>query len=503
MSNTTTTRSNRLVRGGLMAVLFAGTALGGFAALDARASAPLNAKPSVSAAGTQHTVPDFADLADRVKPAVVSITTKVAVRNASEMRMPFNIPGMPRGERGKGGMAEGRGSGFIVDADGIIVTNNHVVRDADTVTVTLDSGRELPAKVLGRDARTDIAVLKVEAGEKLPWIELGQSADVRPGQWVVAVGNPFGLGGTVTAGIVSARGRDIGSGPYDDYIQVDAPINQGNSGGPLFSQDGRAIGVNTAIVSPTGGNVGIGFAIPSDMVRTVVAELRANGTVARGYLGVEMQRLTAEIATGLGIADAKAQGALVANVVPDSPAAKAGLQAGDVVQSVDGRKVTSPRDLAVAVAAVKPGETAKLEIVRGGDAKTLSVKLGTLPTEKLADRGEEAEEPGKPMVGLALAPITPELRESMKLPKDAAGVVVTEVRPDSPAQRAGLNKGDVILGVGGKTVATPEEAVTAIREAAGRKGTMALRVMRDGRTGFVAVDMAEAGKAGQKSPQQG
>lgn len=497
MPNTHTPRSNRLVRGGLMAVLFAGTALGGFAALDARASSPLNAPASVSstAPGQLHAVPDFADLAERVKPAVVSITTKMTVRNASETRMPGERA--ERGPRGgKSGKAEARGSGFIVDADGIVVTNNHVVADADSVTVTLENGRELEAKVLGRDPRTDLAVLKVDAGEKLPWIELGRSADVRPGQWVVAVGNPFGLGGTVTAGIISARGRDIGSGPYDDFIQVDAPINQGNSGGPLFSQDGRAIGVNTAIFSPSGGNVGIGFAIPSDMVRTVVAELRANGTVARGYLGVETQKLTGAIAEGLKVPGGKqASGALVSNVSSDSPAAKAGLQAGDVVQAVDGHKVANPRDLAVAVAAVKPGDNTKIDIVRGGETKTVEVKVAALPSEKMADNGDQAETPAeKPTVGVALATLSPELRDQLEVPESTKGAVVANVMPDSPAERAGLAKGDIIVGIGNTAITSPDDAVKAIRAAAGKQDTLALRVMREGRTGFVAVDLADAGK---------
>ena len=313
-------------------------------------TAPVN--PPMTAA-PRAILPDFSDLAARVKPAVVSITTSTA---------------------GVRGIRQARGSGFIIDAGGTVVTNNHVVRDSQTVMVTLDDGTELKARVIGTDPRTDIAVLKVEAGKSLPYIQLGNSRQVRPGEWVIAMGNPFGLGGTVTAGIVSAVGRDIGSGPYDQFIQVDAPINQGNSGGPLFSQDGKVIGMNTAIFSPTGGSVGIGFAIPSDLIRSVTGELATSGFVTRGYVGVATQEVTPSVARALHMAAAK--GALLAGVEPGSPAARSGLEPGDVIKTVNGQPVSSPRDLALIVSAVAPGQDARFGIIREGQERDIAVRVG-------------------------------------------------------------------------------------------------------------------------------
>src|SRR5271165_286095 len=330
----------RLRRATLAAVLLAGTALGGFAAGHATLAAIAEAQPvNPPAAQPLHQIPDFADLVKQVKPAVVSVTVKMAVAEASDegpQRVPFPFNQMPFGQMGpqRGHPSEARGSGFIIDANGTIVTNNHVVKDAKSVEITLSDGTSLTAKVIGRDPRTDIAVLRVDAGHELPYIQLGDSKDVAPGQWVVAMGNPFGLGGSVTAGIVSALGRDIGEGPYDQFIQIDAPINPGNSGGPLFTQDGKVLGMNTAIFSPSGGSVGIGFAIPSNTIKTVVAQLESSGHVTRGYLGVQAQPINATMAKAMGLADQS--GALVADVQPDTPASRAGLRAGDVIRSVDG-----------------------------------------------------------------------------------------------------------------------------------------------------------------------
>jgi serine protease Do len=354
--------------------------------------------------------------------------------------------------------------------------------------VTLADGTELPATLIGTDPRTDIAVLKVESKDKLPFIELGDSASVRPGEWVVAMGNPFGLGGTVTAGIVSALGRDIGAGPYDDYIQIDAPINQGNSGGPLFTQDGRVIGINTAILSPTGGSVGIGFAIPADMVRQVVAQLKQYGQVTRGYLGVELQSVTQAMAAALHLPGAA--GALVAGVAPASPAAKAGLQPGDVIVSVGSHNVKQPRDLAVAVASGKPGSSETLHVVRDGAAIEVPVTLIALK----ADQGPRGKTPSKNGIGLSLVPLTPDLRAQLSVPGGTKGAVIANVRPGSPAELSGLQEGDVVVGVGSKTVASAEEAATAIGTVLGADGSsgksgLALRILREGHSAFVAVDL--------------
>ena len=509
-------------RAGLIAVLLGGTALGGlafagdrvFAATPpATSAANLPQAQVATPAATTAGLPDFADLVARVKPAVVTITSKMKPQTAAEERAVPTPFGMMRPDRPQHAQAmEARGSGFIVGADGIIVTNNHVVADARSVSVTLDDGTTLPATIVGRDPRTDIAVLKVQASGKLPFLELGDSDQVRPGQWVVAMGNPFGLGGTVTAGIVSARGRDIGSGPYDDYIQIDAPINQGNSGGPLFTQDGHVVGVNTAILSPSGGSIGIGFAIPADMVRNVVADIQKDGHVTRGYLGVETQPVNAALQAALhlpavspaaraGHANAGDQfGALVASVETDSPAAKAGLVPGDVVRAVNGHAVFTPRDLAVDVAGVKPGEQASLDIVRDGASQTVSVMASALPAQRTAEnaRGGEAARPG---VGLALAPLSPQMRNQLDLPEGAKGVVVAGVRAGSPAEQAGLREGDLVVGVGSHTVGSVNDATSAIRNAEKDGHGLALRIMRDGHVGFVAVDLARSTPAAPDNDQ--
>jgi serine protease Do len=492
----------RVRKTALAFALLAGTTLGGFtaghlafAANEDQASAPVNA----DVAATPRVIPDFADLVAKVKPAVVSVTTKLDVHETADegpdqsgpMPMPFGQMMPHGGMQEQQHAVEARGSGFIIDANGTIVTNNHVVKDARSVSVTLSDGTTLPAHIVGRDPRTDLAVLKVDAKKPLPYIQLGDSAKVRVGEWVVAMGNPFGLGGTVTAGIVSAKGRDIGEGPYDQFIQIDAPINQGNSGGPLFTQDGKVVGVNSAILSPTGGSIGIGFAIPSNVVKTVAAQLEASGHVTRGYLGLASQPVSAQMAKALNLSDDS--GALVASVVSDGPAAKAGVQPGDVIQSVNGEKVATPRDLAVDVAAVKPGDTAKLDILRNGETQTVSVPVGQMPNDKTADAGNEKGMPqGK--VGLALAPLSPDLRGRLDLPDGTKGAVVAQVQPGSPADAAGIQAGDVIIGVGSHAVTSPEEAVKAIHAATqGKDSALALRIIRDGQAAFVAVTVNQNG----------
>jgi len=487
----------------LLAVLLAGTALGGYAISHAATTPTIGSQPSSAAAEStgapvnppgaitpEATLPNFTHLVEQVKPAVVSITTKMSSAEVADndqqgpmqLPFPFNqmIPHAPQMHA-----VEARGSGFIVKADGTIVTNNHVVKDAKSVTVTLDDGATFPAKVVGTDPRTDIAVLKIDAGHPLPYIQLGNSANVKPGEWVVAMGNPFGLGGTVTAGIVSAVSRDIGDGPYDQFIQIDAPINPGNSGGPLFTQNGMVIGMNTAIYSPSGGSVGIGFAVPSDMIRTVTAQLEASGHVTRGYIGVEAQELNGATAKGLDVPDNS--GALLAGVMPDGPAAHAGLQPGDVIESVNGKKVTNPRDLAVDVAAIKPGEEAHLTVLRDGKNEDVALKVGQLPNERTASNAEGGGE-HQAQLGLALAPLSPEMRGQLDVPDGTRGAVVRGVEPGSPAQQAGLQPGDVIVGVGMHPVTSPSDAAREIHSAMnGQSHAVALRVIRNGEAMFVGI----------------
>ena len=301
------------------------------------------------------------------------------------------------------------------------------------------------------------------------------------------MGNPFGLGGSVTAGIVSASGRDIGAGPYDQFIQIDAPINQGNSGGPLFTQDGKVIGMNTAILSPSGGSIGIGFAIPSDMIRTVVAQLEKTGKVTRGYIGVEAQQVSDAMAKALHLGGNS--GALIAGVQRDAPAARAGLEPGDVITAVNGQTVKNPHDLAVNIAAVQPGDEAKLEVLRDGDSKTVAVKVGQMPNEQVASN-DTAQQP-RDRIGLALAPLSPDLRSQLDVPDGTRGVVVRNVEPGSPAEQAGLQAGDVIVGVGGKKVASPAEAANAIRGAS-KDHAVALRIIRNGQSIFVGVNLDQS-----------
>jgi serine protease Do len=485
-------------RSALAVVLMAGTALGGFAVAQSGFAASEPAGTPVNPPGsgmTGHTLPDFTDLVTQVKPAVVSITTRMQVGTGSDedqpqmpspfRQFPFGGMGPQTGPQARA--VEARGSGFIVDATGTIVTNNHVVKNAKTVSVTLDDGTKVPAKVIGRDPRTDIAVLKVDVNRPLPYIQLGNSANVKPGQWVVAMGNPFGLGGSVTAGIVSASGRDIGAGPYDHFIQIDAPINQGNSGGPLFTQDGKVIGMNSAILSPSGGSIGIGFAIPSDMIKTVVAQLEKTGHVTRGFIGVEAQPVSETMAKALHLP--QNSGALVAGVQPDAAAARAGLEPGDVITAVNGQAVQNPRDLATNVASVQPGEEVKLQVVHEGDTRTVSLKVGQMPNEQVAgnDRAQEPRE----RIGLALAPLSPDLRNELDVPDGTRGAVVRNVEPGSPADQAGLQAGDVIVGVGGKKVTSPTDAASAIRGAA-KEHAVAMRIIRNGQPAFVAVNLDQS-----------
>ncbi len=447
----------------------------------------------------------FADVVDKVRGAVVSIKVKMAEVSDSDddsSDMPGLQPGDPL-ERffKKFGGQEGtpfefrhgrphttlaQGSGFIISPDGYVVTNDHVVDTATEVTVTMDDGTTYEAKVVGTDKKTDLALLKIEHGSNFPFVEFSKTTP-RVGDWVIAVGNPFGLGGTVTAGIVSARGRDIGSGPYDDYLQIDAPVNRGNSGGPTFNTQGQVVGVNTAIYSPSGGSVGIGFDIPSDEAQGVIASLKDKGIVTRGWIGVEIQPVTSDIADSLGLKSEK--GALVADTQPNSPAAAAGVKTGDVILGVNGEPVEGPRELARKIASLGPNAEASLLVWHDGSQKTFSVKLGTLPTdqEAKADTGSQSGTNGFDNFGLALSPAN-------SVPgagKD--GVVVTDVDPDGIGAQKGLKVGDVILEAGGKPVSKPSDVAGVIADAKkeGHKAIL-LRVKSGDDTHFVALTVNPA-----------
>ena len=483
--------------------------------------APLfNAPVAVAAAPTVSGVQDFSDLAAKVTPAVVNVavTMKAGAGDGEETRMSsdqqkqldefmqrfaerFGMPMQP-GQPGKPGTKPQRpaqkgqavGTGFIIDEKGWIVTNHHVVGKADEITVTMADGRKLPAKLMGGDEKTDIALIKVESNKPLPYVSFGDASKVRVGQPVMAVGNPFGLGGTVTTGIVSARGRDIQSGPFDDYIQTDAAINRGNSGGPLFDMDGKVIGINTAIFSPTGGSVGLGFAIPASLAEPVVSQLKVNGKVERGLLGVQIQPVTEELAQSMSLDSEK--GALVAQVSPDSAAMVAGIKSGDVIRSVDGKNVETIKDLTKAISAMKPGSSAKIGLWRDGKDMTVIAKIGGDQKDEAqvitasADKsdGKPADKKAEPLsYGVSLAPLSAEARQNMKLDNAVKGALIAAVEPGSPADDMGLKAGDILQQVGKASVDSPKEAAEKLKEAKNTGKPVLMKVYREGMTRFVAI----------------
>ena len=462
-------------------------------------------------AGAAEAPASFADLAAKVTPAVVNISSKHHLAQAGDDNghTPFVVPkGSPfedffkhfneRQRPNNGAESMALGSGFIIDPAGYVVTNNHVVDDATEVSVTLTTGKSYPAKVVGTDKKTDLALLKIDAPTPLPAVSFGDSDAVRIGDWVMAVGNPFGLGGTVTSGIVSARGRDLNSGPFDDFLQIDASINQGNSGGPTFAMNGEVIGINTAIFSPNGGSVGIGFAIPSNLAKPIIATLREKGTIERGWLGVQIQGVTPDIASALGLD--KPEGAIVSAVVPDSPAAKAGLQRGDVILAFDGKPVDRLHDLPRLVAAAAIGGKADVTLWRDHAKQTVTVQVAKLTDEAVAanDTGNGNDNsPSAPesdtvaTLGLSLASLTPDLRQQFGIPDTVDGVVVTSVADNGPAAKRGLQPGDVIEQVGSDPVATPEQVAKLAKAAqAEKRNAVLLLVNRRGDELFVAVDVA-------------
>lgn len=446
----------------------------------------------------------FADIAEQAKPAVVTVLTEAGPEETATTRgFEFDGPSqdfMERffGERGipmptpdDAPMRQGLGSGFIIDSDGIIVTNNHVIDGAEQITVVLDDGQRLEAHLVGVDAKTDLAVLEVEADVSLPAIQFGSTDDLRVGDWVVALGNPFGIGASVTAGIVSARGRDIRSGPYDDFIQVDAPINRGNSGGPLLDGDGNVVGVNTAIYSPSGGNVGIGFAIPAELAQRVVDDLRDDGQVDRGWIGVSIQPVTPEIAESLDLDEAS--GALIADVVADGPASQADLRQGDVILSFGGQAVDSLRDLTRAVADLPAGEKAEVGIWRNGAGETVELTVGHLDEDQVAAAENPSAQKSELLAGLGFgaANLTAENRARYGLDDEATGAVVVDVDPAGPAAAKGLRPGDVVTRLGQSEIASLGDLTDGLESAKeeGRK-TALLLIEREGNSRFVGFDLS-------------
>jgi serine protease Do len=444
----------------------------------------------------------FADLVQNVRPAVVSVRVRIEeaantveaspgsdeVTPNSPMQHFFQQFGQQQGNTPQQKeIITGEGSGFFISPDGYIVTNNHVVDHAKNVQVTTIDGTTYKAKVIGTDPKTDLALIKVEADKAFPFVKFAEHSP-RVGDWVVAVGNPFGLHGTVTAGIVSARGRDIGSGPYDDYIQIDAPINKGNSGGPAFDTNGNVIGVNTAIFSPSGGSVGIGFDIPASTAKMIVAQLKEHGHVSRAWLGVQVQPVSADIADSLGLK--KAEGAIVDEPQANSPAVKAGIKAGDVITAVNGKPVNGSRELARTIGMMAPDTSVKLTLVHEGAVKDMSVTLGQMPTEQTAMNdtdGSHQSGSTVPHLGLTLAPAQDVAGAG------GAGLAVVNVDPAGAAAQRGIQTGDVILDVGGKSVSSGSDLTTALQsaKASGRPDVL-VRVKTSDATRFVALPTGNA-----------
>ena len=444
----------------------------------------------------------FADQVEKLSPAVVNISTTTIVNDGQAMDMPQFPPGSPFeeffknfGDNNRQRKAQSLGSGFIIDDDGIVVTNYHVIENAEEIRVVLSDETSFTAEVLGQDQKTDIAVLKIDPGDtKLTAVSFGNSDELRVGDWVLAIGNPFGLGGTVTAGIVSARGRDIGNGPYDDFIQTDASINRGNSGGPLFNTDGDVIGINTAIYSQSGGSVGIGFAISSNLAERVAKQLIEFGQTRRGWLGVYIQEVTPDIAESLGLDDAI--GALISSVNEDGPAAKGGIQPGDVIVKFDGMLIEKMRDLPRIVAETDIGAKVKVELFRQGKRETVTVTLGELEKAELAgviDNGRgQSDEFSFGSLGFSVANLNAALAKELGLDGDARGVVVREVVQGSPAADKGLTVGDILRRYGQRPIDDAASLAADIKKAetAGRSGVLLL-IERDGRERFIQISFAK------------
>ncbi|WP_410056085.1 DegQ family serine endoprotease [Roseobacter sp. HKCCA0434] len=458
------------------------------------------------APATAQARPDsFAELAERLSPSVVNITTSQTITEQGPGGMSPMIPEgspfedffrefmQPEGQVPRSRQASALGSGFVISADGFIVTNNHVIEEADEILIEFLDGNELPAELIGTDPRTDVALLKVEPEEPLPFVEFGDSDTARVGEWVLAIGNPLGQGFSVSAGIVSARNREL-SGSYDDFIQTDAAINRGNSGGPLFNMNGEVIGVNTAILSPNGGSIGIGFSMSSAVVSGVVDQLREFGETRRGWLGVRIQPVDEGVAEAIGLEDAR--GALVADV-PSGPAAEAGIEAGDVILTFDGTEIEEMRELPRVVAATEVGKAVRVVVFRDGRTRTLSVTLGRLEEADSAEVATVEDEKGETprtaeVAGLTLQNMTADLREAFDIPDNVRGVVISDVDAESNAYERGLRSGQVIVEVGQRSVADPDDVVEAVEAAreAGRKSVLML-VRDQGEPRFIALELAD------------
>ncbi len=496
--------NGKKIKQGFFASLFLGSSIGGFYSAHATDLLKDHSDAIKPITSTQN-LPNFVNLVKQVKPAVVSITSHVVIGDNDNSMMenfsnrgddmspfPFLFPFPMFPQQMPKQVAEARGSGFIISPDGYIVTNNHVVKGAKKIIITLETGAKYQAKVIGRDSKTDLALLKIQSEKPLPFIQLGDSNGIEPGEWVIAVGDPYGLGGTVTAGIVSARGRDIGDTPYDSFIQVDAPINRGNSGGPLFSQDGKVIGVNTAILSPSGGSIGIGFAIPSNTVKNIVTQLEKTGHVTRGYLGIMGQVITPSMVKTLKLPPSNhgipPSGVLIASIASNSPAEKAQLKIGDVILSLNDKKIENPRDLANQVAAIVPGTMINLHISRDGTAKDIKVQVGNL-SEDIKNKKASLQNPGS--FGVSLSSLTPEIRQQAGIDDKIKGVIISSLKNDSPADHAGLQVGDVIASVNNRDVDKPEIADSLISSSLKTDKTVLLRILRDGQPLFIAVTLGD------------
>jgi len=502
------------MRGGAVAVAIAGIGIAGWFAgskfvawQDVAAKGP---QVSLAAASPQSSPAGFEDLVDRVKPTVVGVRARIEQDESENLPGGGTSPDRSFGSKDddsdtpRGRVANSQGSGFFISSDGYVVTTNHVVEHGDRIEITTDDGGVRSATLVGSDPKTDLALLKVEGGGAFPVARMAAKPP-RIGQWVLAVGNPFGLGGTVTAGIVSAGARDIKIAAYNDFVQIDAPVNQGNSGGPAFDINGEVVGVNSAIFSPTGGSVGIGFAIPAETVKTIAAELKDKGSVRRGWIGVEIQPVTPDLAEALGL-DKQTRGVVVAELQPDSPAAKAGIRPGDVIRALGSEAVGDDRQIVKRVGGMAPGQSIEMGMLRGGEARTVKVAIGELPVS----RGKAATSPGKQenaakenaakenaarkesaakadgaaKLGLTLMPA-----ESLGIHRD--GVVVTEVDPNGAAAETGVGIGDIILDVSGSAMKTPIDVVKALRDARGQGKRVALaRVRSNDATRYIAIPVS-------------